>query len=167
MPANNALIVADADSDRRHELADALEGMGFDVRVVSDASAALDACESAVPSAVVCDVRLPGGGVDLIQALRSRIATAGVRVVLTLDPADQTPANRARFAAADAALVRPFQPRTLAACLRTLEAEAELFSGGDDDGQADVAGFFEIADAKARRENPLLPQLVDAMTGLW
>lgn len=166
MPSRASLLVADSDTDRRTETAERLRAAGYAVREAADAETARAAAAAATTFAAVVDARLAGGGVELMRALRGDAKTAGVRILLTVDPADQTPQGRAQYAAADACLVRPFDARALAATVRTLEAEADLVSRADDD-DGDLAGFFEAAEARAQAENPLLAELTDPVTGLW
>lgn len=161
-----SLLVADSDTERRQRLVAELRTKGYTVREAADAESAQAAAAAVPPFAVVLDARIAGGGAATMQALRAGPATAAARIVLMVDPADQTPQWRAQFAAADACLVRPFETRVLIAAVRTLEAEADLVSRAEED-ENDLAGFFEAAAERAQEENPLLAAMTDPLTGLW
>lgn len=165
MSDRSLIVVADSDAPRRARTAVTLAEAGYRVREADDATTAETfAAEGA--AAVVLDARVRGGAADLIVRLRADARTAATRLVVVVDPADQTPATRARLAAADACLVRPIELRSVVACLAALEAESELAGRVEDDG-VDLAGFFESADARTAREAPLLAALTDPVTGLW
>jgi diguanylate cyclase (GGDEF)-like protein len=166
MTSRASLLVADSETERRQRLVAELRAKGYSVREAADAETLRSAAISAAPFAVVLDARLAGGAANAMQGLRAAASCAAARLVVLVDPADQTPQWRAQFAAADACLVRPFETRMLVAAVRTLEAEADLVSRADEE-DGDLAGFFEAAAERAQDENPLLAAMTDPLTGLW
>lgn len=100
-----ALVVED-DFDTAHAVAEALRWEGF-VRAepVRSAEDALERCATALPTLIVCDIRLPGmSGLELIAELRARYGTAAPPVILL---SGHIPPSWQRIAGVAAALRKP------------------------------------------------------------
>jgi signal transduction histidine kinase len=120
------LLLADADNDRRGELARLL-GRLYQVRGVADGAAALHEVQASPPDLAILDVRLPGRhGLDLLKALRGAEATRLLPVILLSAPAEEDAALQGLDAGADDYLVEPFSERALLARVRARLATASL-----------------------------------------
>ena len=83
MTTTEQILVVDDDESTRDALAELLGADGYDVVTAANGIEALDRIHHATPSVVVCDVRMPrGGGLELVQKLRLRNATAHVPVIM-------------------------------------------------------------------------------------
>ena len=98
-----------------------LEGGGYEIDEAPQGKAALELMTSAIPDAVVADLRMPVmGGLELIRRMRAETATERVPVVVLTGVADIGDVTHL----AGAVLVKPFEPADL---LSTL---GELLSAG-------------------------------------
>jgi len=75
-------LVADDDGPFRAALAAALARRGHDVRIAASLAEAVALCEGWTPARAVVDLRMPGGGMELLRELRRRFPDVAV-VVLT------------------------------------------------------------------------------------
>ncbi|MEV1294990.1 SpoIIE family protein phosphatase [Pseudonocardia sp. NPDC049635] len=109
------VLVVDDDREMRGYLRDLLAER-WNVQVVADGAAAVDAARTDPPDLVVADAALPAsGGIELLRALRSDPRTVGVPVVLLSSRAGEEAAVEGFAAGADDYLVRPFSARELLA----------------------------------------------------
>jgi anti-anti-sigma factor len=109
------VLVADDNADMREYLQRLLSPR-YDVQVVADGQAALDAALAAPPDLVLSDVMMPHlDGMALLTALRADERTARVPVVLLSARAGQEAAVEGLTAGADDYLVKPFSARELMA----------------------------------------------------
>ncbi len=75
-------LVADDDAPFRAALSAALTRRGHDVRAAGSLTEALALCDGWTPARAVVDLRMPGGGMELLRELRRRFPDLAV-VVLT------------------------------------------------------------------------------------
>lgn len=76
------LLIVEDDADLAENLAEILEGVGYDTAVACSAEHALELLDGETFAGVITDFRLPGlGGVDLIAALRERGVPVPVAVI--------------------------------------------------------------------------------------
>jgi diguanylate cyclase (GGDEF)-like protein len=158
-------LVADFDRERLETTRAALEEAGLEVRTAGDGGEALDRARAALPQVLVLEALLPRrNGFEVLKALKEDGTTAGIRVVMILDPGDGYGRHRARAGGADLLLERPFDEADLLAAIReTCEDRAqEEF----DEGEA-LAEVVEALEDRARLENPVLAHITDASTGLY
>lgn len=77
------VLVAEDDAAGREGLTALLETWGYTVTDCADGKSALEACEKALPDAIVTDLMMPGlNGLELVEALGERIQRIAV-IVLT------------------------------------------------------------------------------------
>jgi CheY-like chemotaxis protein len=98
------LVVEDNDA-LRENLAECLDGEGYQVSEARDGHAALALLEAGpLPDVVLIDMMMPGmGGTELVSRIRAEPRLAGLRLVLStgMAPPSET-------VAADAVLTKPF-----------------------------------------------------------
>jgi len=77
------ILVVDDDENTRAALSELLTADGYDVVTAANGIEALERIERATPSVVLCDMRMPrANGLQLVQKLRLRAATAHVPVIM-------------------------------------------------------------------------------------
>ncbi|MFF0311134.1 SpoIIE family protein phosphatase [Streptosporangium sp. NPDC004379] len=112
------VLIADDNADMREYLTRLLYP-AYDVTVVTDGRAALDAVRAGPPDLVVSDVMMPLlDGLQLVAALRADPRTAGVPVLLLSARAGQEASIEGLEAGADDYLVKPFSAAELLARVR-------------------------------------------------
>jgi CheY-like chemotaxis protein len=116
------ILVVDDNEALRENLAEALELEGYQVAVAQDGEHALAVlAEEPPPRAVLLDLMMPGiDGHELLTRIREDPRLGGVRVVMTTGLSGV----RARLAAADAVLTKPFGVRDLLAVLERVGVRA-------------------------------------------
>jgi len=120
------VLLADADNDRRRELAGLLDRL-YQVRAVADGEAVLHEVRTSPPDLVILDLRLPGrDGVDLVKALRDAEATHLLPLILLSARADEDAALQGLDAGADDYLVTPFSEGALLTRVRARLTTARL-----------------------------------------
>jgi PAS domain S-box-containing protein len=121
------VLVADDNADMREYLARMLRTVGYQVTMVTDGQAALDAARASVPDLVISDVMMPRlDGLGLVSALRADARTAAVPVVLLSARAGQEASIEGLRAGADDYLVKPFSAAELLARVRASVELARL-----------------------------------------
>jgi DNA-binding response OmpR family regulator len=119
------VLCADDDRDILALVALRLERAGYRVAQAVDGEQALSLARELHPDVLVLDVMMPRlTGTDVLAALRSDEATAGLRVVLLSARAQEADVERGLDAGADAYLAKPFQAGEL------LDVVARLAGGG-------------------------------------
>ncbi len=107
-PNRRRLVVAEDNDDLRTYLAQVL-GEQYEIELVPDGVAALDAVRREPPDLVLADVMMPGlDGYGLVDAIRRDPALSGVPVVLLSARAGDHETSTALGAGADDYLVKPF-----------------------------------------------------------
>ena len=102
------LVVAEDNPDLRSYLGDVLGDL-YDVELVADGRAAVEAVRREEPDLVVADVMMPGvGGYELVELIRAEPALAGVPVLLLSARAGASETSSGLGAGADDYLVKPF-----------------------------------------------------------
>ena len=97
-----------------------LELEQFDVDVVQDGAAALEAVRTDPPDLVLLDVMMPGlSGLDVVRRLRADASTAALPVVLLTARGLTADKVVGLTAGADDYIVKPFDPAELVARIRT------------------------------------------------
>ena len=100
-----------------------LELEGFEVLVARDGAVGLDMAIREVPDVIVSDVNMPGmGGVAMVRALRQDPRTAGIGVLMLTAEGSVESETEGLAAGADDYVVKPVEPRRLAARVKALLA---------------------------------------------
>ena len=98
-----------------------LELEGFEVTVAADGRAGLDTALRDRPDLIVSDVRMPGmTGTEMVKQLRGNPATAGTRILMLTSEESVETETEALAAGADDYILKPVEPRRLAARVKAL-----------------------------------------------
>ncbi|MFO7312578.1 response regulator transcription factor [Rhodothermus marinus] len=98
-----------------------MEQEGYQVHVVEDGEAALEACRNVPPDLVLLDVMLPGvSGFEVCRQLKAGPDGRAVKVVLVTARGRETDLEKGRAVGADAYIVKPFAIREVMETVRTL-----------------------------------------------
>ena len=102
-----------------------LELEGFEVIVAEDGRLGLDTALRESPDVIVSDVNMPGmSGVEMVKALRRDSRTANVRVLMLTSEASVDTEAEGLAAGADDYILKPVEPRRLAARVKALLARS-------------------------------------------
>ena len=102
-----------------------LELDGFEVLVAEDGLAGLEIARRARPEVVVSDINMPGmDGMALTKALRDDPATRDVAILLLTSEASTESETRGLELGADDYLVKPVEPKRLAARVKSILGRA-------------------------------------------
>ncbi len=102
-----------------------LELEGFDVLLAADGLAGLEMAQREHPQVIVSDVNMPGmGGVAMVKALRADPSHANVRILMLTSEASIEAESEGLAAGADDYLLKPVEPRRLAARVKALLARS-------------------------------------------
>ncbi|MBT5415709.1 MAG: response regulator [Rhodospirillaceae bacterium] len=119
-PAKYCLVVDDA-GPVRVVARRILEGFGMSVREAADGRAALEACRSAMPDAILLDWNMPAlDGLGFMQRLRASDGGEGPRVVFCTTRSEVSDIECALAAGADEYIIKPFDIRVLNQKFRSL-----------------------------------------------
>jgi CheY-like chemotaxis protein len=115
------VLVVEDDATLRAVIRLVLEREGYEIHEAEHGRAALDAMAGAMPDVAVVDLKMPvmDGG-ELIRRMRADSRLAAVPIVLLSGYGESVDGGQA----ADEVLAKPFEPRRLLECLRTLVARA-------------------------------------------
>ena len=109
------VYVADDNADVRHVVVYSLMDQGHDVTMLRDGESALEALLAEPPDLLVLDIMMPGrDGYEVLEQMRSWGLHDGTRTIVVTARASDDDRRRAFGAGADAFLVKPFDPETLA-----------------------------------------------------
>jgi type IV pilus assembly protein PilB len=98
-----------------------LELEGFEVTIAADGRAGLNTALTQHPDVIVSDVNMPMmTGVEMVRALRSDPATAGVRILMLTSESSVESETEGLEAGADDYILKPVEPRRLAARVKAL-----------------------------------------------
>jgi CheY-like chemotaxis protein len=104
-----------------------LELEGFDVLVAENGLLGLEIALRERPDVIVSDVMMPGmGGVEMVKALRADPRTAAVRILMLTSEASVESETEGLAAGADDYILKPVEPRRLAARVKALRARSRL-----------------------------------------
>ena len=98
-----------------------LELEGFEVLVAADGLAGLDMAIRECPDVIVSDVNMPGmDGLEMVKALRQNPRTTNARVLMLTSETSVESETEGLAAGADDYLIKPVEPRRLAARVKAL-----------------------------------------------
>jgi type IV pilus assembly protein PilB len=98
-----------------------LELEGFEVLVAADGLAGLDIAIRECPDVIVSDVNMPGmDGLEMVKALRQNPRTTNARVLMLTSETSVESETEGLAAGADDYLLKPVEPRRLAARVKAL-----------------------------------------------
>ena len=104
-----------------------LELEGFEVVVAEDGLLGLEMAFRERPDVIVSDVNMPGmDGVAMVKALRSDARTSGIRIMMLTSESSVEREAEGLAAGADDYILKPVEPRRLAARVKALRARSRL-----------------------------------------
>jgi CheY-like chemotaxis protein len=125
-PAVQLALLVDRDSDTRRMYAEYLKFGTWSVDEAGDGREALAKAIAGRPDVIVTESRLPGiNGFDLCAILKRDSTTRGIPIVMVTGDAFASDLQRAQSAGADAVLVKPCLPETLAGEIQRLLAQSQ------------------------------------------
>jgi diguanylate cyclase (GGDEF)-like protein len=147
------ILIADSSDDARRTLRAPLLAEGFEVSEARDARQALELLHTQPHHVALVDLDLPGGGLDLIDALKTDPELARTSVVLLSDDLADGAAREALERGALDCLRKPVEPieaavRTRAA-LRVWELQHKLLEGNE--RLTELAATDDLTGLLARR----------------
>jgi type IV pilus assembly protein PilB len=102
-----------------------LELEGFEVLLAGDGLAGLETARREPPDIIVSDVNMPGmGGVAMVKALRADAHLSGVRILMLTSESSIECETEGLAAGADDYILKPVEPRRLAARVKALLARS-------------------------------------------
>jgi CheY-like chemotaxis protein len=108
-------LLIDRDADTRQMYGQFLQQCSYEIEEAEDGREALAKALTRVPDVIVTETRLPGiSGYELCRLLRQDALTRPTPIVVVTGDAFETAIARARYAGADAVLVKPCLPEQLA-----------------------------------------------------
>jgi DNA-binding response OmpR family regulator len=102
-----------------------LELEGFEVIVAKDGASGLITAFHERPDVIVTDVNMPGmGGVAMVKAIRADTRGSHVRIMMLTSESSVESETEGLAAGADDYMVKPVEPRRLAARVKALRARS-------------------------------------------
>jgi type IV pilus assembly protein PilB len=102
-----------------------LELEGFEVIVAENGLLGLEAALREIPDVIVSDVNMPGmSGVEMVKAVRAEPRMAHVKILMLTSEASIESETEGLAAGADDYILKPVEPRRLAARVRALRARS-------------------------------------------
>jgi len=102
-----------------------LELEGFEVLVAENGLLGLEMALREHPDVIVSDVNMPGmGGVEMVKALRGDARTAQIRIMMLTSESSVEAETEGLAAGADDYILKPVEPRRLAARVKALRARS-------------------------------------------
>lgn len=112
------ILVADDNADAADSLAMLLQAQGHVVLTASDGRRAIEVAEVFRPNVILMDVAMPDvDGIEATREIRRHAWGADIRIIALTAWGQETERRRTREAGMDAHLVKPVDPRALAAAL--------------------------------------------------
>jgi type IV pilus assembly protein PilB len=103
-----------------------LELEGFEVAVAKDGNLGLEAAKRDHPHVIVTDYNMPGmDGMAMVKALRAHAATRGIAVLMLTSEDSVEKETQALEAGVDDYILKPVEPRRLAARVRSILARSQ------------------------------------------
>lgn len=104
-----------------------MEQAGFEVTSAADGEQALEQVTTHTPDVVLLDISLPGiSGFDVLEALRSRPATALLPVIMLTAHGREVEREKGFALGANAYITKPFSTQALVDQVQTVLAEKTL-----------------------------------------
>ena len=120
------IVIADDDLTMRSLVSVRLGLAGFDVLSAENGPDALKLISDSKPCAVLLDVKMPGGGLETLDAIRSDPATRELPVMMLTGERDPSTVVSAMGAGANDYMVKPFHPdQLLERVTRMIEAPVQ------------------------------------------
>lgn len=133
------ILVVEDDVDAAQVVRAYLAREGYDVEVVHDGAAGLQAALTAPPALVVLDWMLPGvGGPEFLTALRREQRTPVIMLTARSEESDRVVGLEL---GADDYVVKPFSPRELVARVRAVLRRSQAREGGEADEAVEHGGL--------------------------
>jgi DNA-binding response OmpR family regulator len=102
-----------------------LELEGFEVLLAEDGLTGLESARRERPNVIVTDVNMPGmDGISMVKALRADPLTRDVAILMLTSEDSLDSETRALSAGADDYILKPVEPRRLAARVKALLARS-------------------------------------------
>ncbi|HEY6100201.1 MAG TPA: response regulator, partial [Anaeromyxobacter sp.] len=115
------VLVVEDHPDVAATMADALELLGYSVRLARDAEEGMRACLESPPDVALLDIGLPGrSGYDLAREIRARLPHEAIGLVAVTGYGQEEDRRRAREAGIDHHLVKPVELDELKAVIERL-----------------------------------------------
>jgi two-component system response regulator MtrA len=111
------ILVIDDDTALSEMIGIVLQGEGFNLGFCADGALALETFRTEKPDLVLLDLMLPG--LDGIEVCRLIRAESGVPIIMLTARSDTTDVVKGLESGADDYMVKPFNPKELAARIRT------------------------------------------------
>jgi PleD family two-component response regulator len=103
-----------------------LELEGFQVLVAKDGNLGLESAKRDQPDVIVTDYNMPGmDGMSMVKALRAEATTRGIAVLMLTSETDVEKEAQALEAGVDDYILKPVEPRRLAARVRSVLARSQ------------------------------------------
>jgi signal transduction histidine kinase/ActR/RegA family two-component response regulator len=113
------VLLADDNVDFAISLADVLTARGYEVRVVHDGAAAVDAAVERPPAIALLDIGMPKlNGYQVARELRANPATRGIRLIAITGWGQDNDKKAAADAGFDSHLTKPVEPEKLIKAMR-------------------------------------------------
>ena len=101
---------------------------GFEVLLAANGEIGLETARREHPGIIVTDLNMPGmGGLEMVRALRADARTHDIAICMVTSDERADSEREARAVGADDYILKPMEPRTIAARVRTVMERAEQF----------------------------------------
>jgi len=107
------IVIADDDLTMRSLVSVSLGLAGFDVLSAENGPDALKLIRDNKPSAVLLDVKMPGGGIETLEAIRADATTRDLPVMMLTGERDPSTVVSAMGSGANDYMVKPFHAHQL------------------------------------------------------
>lgn len=118
------ILIADDEPNIVVSLEFLMKQRGYDVLVVNDGEAALNAVREFGPDLILLDVMMPRlNGYDVCQKIRENPAWQGIRIVMLSAKGRDVEVNKGMAVGADAYVTKPFSTKDLIARVAAMLGE--------------------------------------------
>jgi DNA-binding response OmpR family regulator len=115
------ILIADDEPNIVVSLEFLMKQRGYDVLVVNDGEAALNAVREFGPDLILLDVMMPRlNGYDVCQKIRENPAWQGIRIIMLSAKGRDVEVNKGMAVGADAYVTKPFSTKDLIAKVREM-----------------------------------------------